>query len=403
VTSPHTDIEVVDRGTGRTIPLKVAVREFSQSDREGKNFQIRKAVLCPARDGIIVLLYLNDDALRQRGELESKLEGKADVADLARRRSTIARQLDRAREQERSYAESLASLENGLADRREKVSRLSELRKSISAARSEGVGRIEAALSGNGGPDIGITMSPNADATKYEEWLTSKLKGVKPYQARDRIIAALKASFGPDGTAGALLQGTAPGSGLREGDVDILRDAIFPFAEDAGSGVQSVRPEVLSTVLECDECSPDDRVNVTLDGKPIADLSPGQRCSALLPIILLGSKAPLVLDQPEDNLDNQLITDLLIRTLHGLKEHRQVIVVTHNPNIVVTGDAEQVVVMEATDGKCRVRRQASVDRIDVMRDIVDLMEGGKEGLRRRFRRYWPEEQVPELSFLEDAE
>ncbi len=68
VTSPHTDIEVVDRGTGRTIPLKVAVREFSQSDREGKNFQIRKAVLCPARDGIIVLLYLNDDALRQRGD-----------------------------------------------------------------------------------------------------------------------------------------------------------------------------------------------------------------------------------------------------------------------------------------------------------------------------------------------
>jgi hypothetical protein len=139
------------------------------------------------------------------------------------------------------------------------------------------------------------------------------------------------------------------------------------------------------------------------DGKPIADLSPGQRCSALLPIILLGSKAPLVLDQPEDNLDNQLITDLLVKALHGLKEHRQVIVVTRNPNIVVTGDAEQVVVMEATDGKCRVRRQASVDRIEIMRDIVDLMEGGKEALRRRFKRYWPEEQVPKFSFLEDAE
>ncbi len=68
VTSPHTDIEVVGTSTGRAIPLKVAVREFSQSDREGKNFQIRKAVLRPARDGIIVLLYLNNDALRQRGD-----------------------------------------------------------------------------------------------------------------------------------------------------------------------------------------------------------------------------------------------------------------------------------------------------------------------------------------------
>jgi hypothetical protein len=336
-------------------------------------------------------------------ELERKLEGKADVADLARRRSTIAKQLDRAREQERNYGESLASLKNGLADRQEKVSRLNELLTAISTARSEGVGRIEAALSGNGGPNIGIMMLPTADTTRYEEWLTSKLKSVKPYQARDRIIAALRVSFGPGGTTVALLQGTAPDSGLKEGDVDILRDVIFPFAEDVGSGVQRVLPEVLATVLECDECASDDRVQVTLDSKPIGDLSPGQRCSALLPIILLGSKAPLVLDQPEDNLDNQLITDLLIQTLHGLKEHRQVIVVTHNPNIVVTGDAEQVVVMEAADGKCRVRRQASVDRLDVMRDIVDLMEGGREALRRRFKRYWPEEEVPELSFLGSVE
>ncbi len=67
-TSPHTDIEVLDASTGRAIPLKVAVRGFSQSDREGRNFQIRQGVLRPARDGIIVLLYLNDDDLPQRGD-----------------------------------------------------------------------------------------------------------------------------------------------------------------------------------------------------------------------------------------------------------------------------------------------------------------------------------------------
>jgi predicted ATPase len=104
-----------------------------------------------------------------------------------------------------------------------------------------------------------------------------------------------------------------------------------------------------------------------------------------------------VIDQPEDNLDNQLITELLIHTLHDLKERRQVIVITHNPNIVVTGDAEQVVVMEFKDGKCQVRRQASIDKPAVMRDVVELMEGGEEALRRRFRRYWPNGEMP--SFL----
>jgi hypothetical protein len=71
--------------------------------------------------------------------------------------------------------------------------------------------------------------------------------------------------------------------------------------------------------------------------------------------------------------------------------------VTHNPNIVVTGDAEQVVVMESKDGRCQVRRQASIDQPAVMRDVVELMEGGEEALRRRFKRYWPDGEMP--SFL----
>jgi DNA repair ATPase RecN len=336
-------------------------------------------------------------------ELAGKLEGKADVKELARKRATIGKQLDSAREQERQYDETLATLMSALAARREKVSRMRELCKSLSASRNGGIGRIGAALSSKGGPSIGITMSPGTDTARYEAWLSATLKSVKPYQTRDRIIAAFKAAFGPEETTSALLQGSVPGSRLRDGDAEILRESVFPFFVDESSGVKRVRPGILAAALECDECPSDDYVEVTLDGRPIGDLSPGQRCSALLPIILLGSEAPLVLDQPEDNLDNQLITDLLIQTLHRLKEHRQVIVVTHSPNIVVTGDAEQVVVMEAGDGRCRVRRQASVDRVEVMRDIVDLMEGGREALRRRFKRYWPEEDVPELSFLNDTQ
>ena len=68
VTAPHADIEVVDTRTGRGLPLKLAVREFSQSDRQGKNFQAREVVLGAAPDGIIILLHLNDATLQERGQ-----------------------------------------------------------------------------------------------------------------------------------------------------------------------------------------------------------------------------------------------------------------------------------------------------------------------------------------------
>jgi len=66
--SSRYDIGVTDSSTGRTWPLKLAIREFSKSDREGKNFQLRDATLRAVPDGIIVLLYLNDATLRERGD-----------------------------------------------------------------------------------------------------------------------------------------------------------------------------------------------------------------------------------------------------------------------------------------------------------------------------------------------
>lgn len=65
--SPHRDLEVTDSESGRTLPVKLAVREFSKSDREGKNFQVAADALRSASEGIVVLLYLNDEDLRRRG------------------------------------------------------------------------------------------------------------------------------------------------------------------------------------------------------------------------------------------------------------------------------------------------------------------------------------------------
>ena len=150
------------------------------------------------------------------------------------------------------------------------------------------------------------------------------------------------------GTVPALLS-RAPDEPAQD-ELEPLLQAMYPFTKDDGSGVRRINVGKLDALISGDECLVDDVVKIRLDGRPVEDLSPGQRCSALLPVIVLGSNVPLVIDQPEDNLDNQLVTDLVIDILRQLKEQRQIIVVTHNPNIVVSGDAEQVVVMKTARG-----------------------------------------------------
>ena len=106
------------------------------------------------------------------------------------------------------------------------------------------------------------------------------------------------------------------------------------------------KPELLDNVLTW---FPEDGLSVEYsrrgDGKdfhPITQASAGQRSAAMLAFLLAHGEEPLVLDQPEDDLDNHLIYDLVVRQIRENKLRRQIIVVTHNPNIVVNGDAEML-------------------------------------------------------------
>lgn len=147
-------------------------------------------------------------------------------------------------------------------------------------------------------------------------------------------------------------------------------------------------PQKLKNLLELELSDIEDCPRILLDGKPIEGLSPGQRCSALIPIILVEGQNPLVIDQPEDNLDNKLVFDLVVDILRGLKEQRQIIVATHNPNIPVSGDAEQVVVFESpSKEQCCVVEQGSIDDEAIVQHIKTVMEGGDRAFEIRMRKY----------------
>ena len=122
------------------------------------------------------------------------------------------------------------------------------------------------------------------------------------------------------------------------------------------------------------------------DFRPIGQASAGQRSAAMLAFLLAYGEEPLVLDQPEDDLDNHLIYDLVVRQMRENKCRRQIIVVTHNPNIVVNGDAEMLHVLDFRGGQCRVVQAGSLQQEAIREEVCRVMEGGREAFERRYRR-----------------
>lgn len=114
--------------------------------------------------------------------------------------------------------------------------------------------------------------------------------------------------------------------------------------------------------------------------------SAGQKAAAILAFLLSHGEEPLIIDQPEDDLDNALIYDLVVKQIHANKKNRQLIIVTHNPNIVVNGDAELVHVLEFKNGQVQCATQGGLEEQTIRDHICDIMEGGREAFDKRYHR-----------------
>ena len=122
--------------------------------------------------------------------------------------------------------------------------------------------------------------------------------------------------------------------------------------------------------------------------RPLDQLSGGQRVSVLLSLLLeTTDDRPLVIDQPEDELDNRFLFDTVLPALKRLKGRRQIILATHNPNIVVNGDADQVIQLEATANRGRVAHSGAIEDPIVRNAIVRTVDGGDEAFRLRRLKY----------------
>jgi energy-coupling factor transporter ATP-binding protein EcfA2 len=143
----------------------------------------------------------------------------------------------------------------------------------------------------------------------------------------------------------------------------------------------------LEILMPEDEIKVSYKQNDSTRWKPLSNASAGQKTSAILAFILSHGSNPLILDQPEDDMDNYVIYELIVKKLASTKSKRQVIVATHNANIPVNGDSEYVIVMNSDSKLVKVLNAGTVENNEIKNEICAIMEGGEKAFQMRSHRY----------------
>lgn len=158
------------------------------------------------------------------------------------------------------------------------------------------------------------------------------------------------------------------------------------LADQLRKGVDPI--DMLDYIFGLDYLLP--RYSLTYSGQEIGQLSPGERGLLLLVFYLLVDKGniPIVIDQPEENLDNQTIFKILVKCIKKAKEHRQVIMVTHNPNLAVVCDAEQIIYASCDKQESRFDYEAgAIEHPAINARVVQILEGTEPAFKNRQSKY----------------
>lgn len=319
-------------------------------------------------------------------DLQEKLasEGAGDPAaygELVQRRQTIEQRLKELAERKKQVAELKKQAD-------ESLQRLLEIRKELTGFRRK---FLENVLSEN--RFVKIQVIPYGSRETVEEEFRRLIQ---------REGGGFEKDIGTPGGEGLLaeLYDNADSDGMVETNLAKIKDTIKKIMEQTETAslkdqrfathIKKLPPEVIDRLdLWFPEDSLEVQYSTTGDGqrfRSIQEGSPGQKTAALLAFLLSYGEEPLILDQPEDDLDNHLIYDLIVTQLREVKRDRQIIVVTHNANIVVNGDAELVVALAVRGGETQKECEGSLQE-KVVRDIIcAVMEGGRKAFEDRYRR-----------------
>ena len=334
------------------------------------------AIIAEYRSGIDNLEVLRRKSSDEKSELEAKgREVRQKIEEQQKGASVLDRQIA-------DLSQEIAAL-SALADlRTERLSRIDRLHgqrqtaldemhahnAALTAGREQTAARLTAGLA----PSIRVTVKPLADYRAYVSVLNGALRGsgLRYRELADRIAE----TFSPQEIA-VLAEG---------GEVSVISKALEINEERALRLAEGLRGDAGAELLVTEVG--DEVVIELLDGtsfKSTDFLSMGQRCTAVLPIILQHNERIIVLDQPEDHLDNAFVVGTLVKAIRARGGSAQTIIATHNPNIPVLGNADFVAHLESDGDRCFVQVAGGLDDVAVVNSITNIMEGGREAFQRR--------------------
>lgn len=321
------------------------------------------------------VLSAREELLLAHDQQELEFRAVMDKHQVAQSQAVERSRLERLRNEllakQRSRDALIRKLDEMRSERTRLLERLSDLRNGRFAIRRGIAKRITDAMSGN----VRVTVTEAGDRRLYRELLVGALRNnhLKHGIVADKLTNALW----PAQLAKI----------IRAGDLNALVNDADLNNDQAQKVIEAMRGSEHLLKLESVELSDLPRIELKVgdEFRESQCLSKGQKCTTILPILLLESERPLLIDQPEDNIDNGYIVECVVQSISRIKAIRQLIFVTHNPNIPVLGDAERVFVLAADERTARVAQQGTVD--ECRDEIVHLLEGGDEAFRRRHERY----------------
>ncbi len=315
---------------------------------------------------------LESDLNAKIAELQKKgLTGSiTELTNLLSQKSALMQEISKIKTQS-------PQLEKLRTDRKQMLSDLSAVRNEIMSRRRSQLGSIN--------PNLAETIQDFIVAVRYEpsgiigsfkQFLSEKMHGT---YFPDALAATMCAHLDPPQLAQLLLNQ----------DIDHLVSLGGLSREWATRMCEKLRYYNTLHTLECMWKPPCPVISIktksaTPKSIPVDQLSDGQKHTILLTIAMLAeSNIPLVIDQPEDDLDNAFVFTAVVKTLRSIKERRQVILVTHNANIAVLGDAELLLPMRRNGDIGEAFDRGSIDKVDTKRAALNILEGGKEAFHRR--------------------
>ncbi|WP_243669933.1 hypothetical protein [Methanoculleus chikugoensis] len=247
------------------------------------------------------------------------------------------------------------------ADRIALLEKLINVRKRIYLRRLELIRNINHSLRGF----VRIKIKENGDNSKYRELLV------------DTILSSSKIRINKDDRV-KIADNIEP---LDLCNIIKNRDSNSLVTKTHISGDVAGKTLILAqgAVFELEIVELEDRITIELNDhswKEISKCSDGQKCTTILAIAMCERDFPLIIDQPEDSLDNSFIYSQVVKILREIKNHRQLIIATHNANIPVLGDAELILVMRSNGLNGFVNDRGVIDKDTIKTHVQTILEGG---------------------------